>query len=336
MLHKGFRVQKHRAWALAVLSAVFFFQGVSGCAIDFSIESDSSSSVDSQTAAGDSDTGTSADTGTGTGADTATGVDTHADTAADTDTGSAGDSEMNTDTGTDTGCPVGYQGADCAQACESIKLDIASCSNISFDCSPWIDGDPKNETYQGCEDGGENCLAINYDFDLGDRFYVNRLRFLSDWFNKRPGTWDLLASDDGVNFSLVMSARSNRDPWRCVQDEPCTSAVPEVCCPGGIKQDTSSVGDNYPKWDDFGFTGVVARHWRFRIKSTDDPLNLIMREFELYGNSCLGSRCEASNCDTGVCTEKGEAFCMCAACEPPGSCTSAFVGDGPGCTTPEL
>lgn len=254
--------------------------------------------------------------------------------ATETDTHTDSDGEIDTDAG--TGCPVGYQGDDCSFVCDSTKLKIASCTNSLFNCSEWIDGDHKTPNGEECADGEENCFAIDYDFDLFRRYYVNRLRFLSDWYNKRPGAWDLLASDDGVHFSLVMTARSNHAPWKCVQDEVCTEAVPEVCCPGGSLQDTASVGETYPKWDDFRFTGAVARYWRFRINTTDSPKNLTMYELELYGNDCLGSRCEVSPCETGVCTEDAPARCTCAACEPKAWCASAFTDNGPGCTTPEL
>lgn len=265
----------------------------------------------------------------------ASGMDTGTDTDTGSDAGSDTVGEVDTDTETGTGCPVGYKGDDCSFACESTKLKIASCTNALFNCSMWIDGDYTKAAGEQCADGEENCFAIDYDFDLLRRYYVNRIRFLSDWYSKRPGTWDLLASDDGVNFSFVMSARSNHAPWNCVQDEICTEAVPEECCPGGSRQDTTSVGKDYPKWDDVRFTGAVARYWRFRIKTTDDLYNLTMRELELYGNGCLGSRCEVSPCKSGVCTEEAPAQCMCAGCEPKAWCTSAFTGSGPGCTTPE-
>jgi hypothetical protein len=119
--------------------------------------------------------------------------------------------------------------------------------------------------------GEDNCFAVNYDFDLTQRYFVDRMRFKSDWWSKRPGTWDLLASDDGLNYSVIMSARSNQAPWKCVQGDPCTVAVPSACCPGGLTQDTSVVGDFYSKWDVFEFTGAVARYWRLRIKSTYNP-----------------------------------------------------------------
>lgn len=290
------------------------------------------------------DSGSAVDTNGDTHGETDTGEDTHVDTGIDTATGetdantdteSNGNSDVSTDTQTDTGCAVGYRGPDCEEACDCAKLAIATCTSSSFDCSLWVDGNRKTGTEEECQDGEEGCFLRDYDLDLGGRFFVNRFRFLSDWWTKRPGTWDLLASDDGVSFSLVMSARSNHAPWRCVDGEPCTSAVPDLCCPGGEQQDTSSLLDDYPKWDDFRFTGVVARYWRFRIKTGDDPLLLRMQEMELYGHECLGSECEVSKCNTGVCTEKSPAFCTCPACEPTASCTSAFVGDGPGCTSSE-
>ncbi|MCU0692477.1 MAG: hypothetical protein MUF54_13840 [Polyangiaceae bacterium] len=232
--------------------------------------------------------------------------------------------------------PPGYRGEGCQQVCESTKLGIARCTNPLFDCSLWIDGNGKSSTGIQCPQGEGNCFAVNYDFDLAQRYFVDRIRFMSDWWAKRPGAWDLLASDDSVKYSLVMSARSNHAPWGCVQGEPCTAAVPEECCPGGVTQDTSSVGAWYAKWDDFRFTGVVAQYWRLRINTTDDPRSLVMAELELFGNGCLGSQCDVPTCTPGVCTEEGPASCACTDCQPEAACTSAFVGAVPGCTTPEF
>lgn len=197
----------------------------------------------------------------------------------------------------------------------------------------WIDGDIETASSNQCPAG----CATDVDFDLGTRRFVKRLRFLSDWWAKRPGTWELWASDDNTNFSLVMQARSNHAPWRCVQGEPCTAEVPAKCCPGGATQDTSVVGPNYPKWDDFSFSGVAARYWRFRITKTDDADALIMRELELFGHDCLGElACATSSCGPGVCTGQENAQCSCAHCEATASCTSAFTGVAPPCTTPQV
>lgn len=231
-------------------------------------------------------------------------------------------------------CALGHAGASCA-SCPQAKLTIQACAHASIMCSKWIDGNNKTDTSDKCPSGSSGCFATDIDFDLGSRQFVHRLRFLSDWWAKRPGTWELWASDDNVNFSLVMDARSNKAPWQCVQGEPCTSEVPTECCPGGVTQDTKAVGTYYPKWDDFTFSGVTARYWRFRIKTTDDSDSLIMRELELYGHDCLGElACATSSCGTGVCTGQEKARCSCASCQSTASCTSAFTGVAPACTTP--
>jgi len=157
------------------------------------------------------------------------------------------------------------------------------------------------------------------------------LRFMSDWHTKRPETWELLASDDGVYYTLVLSAKSNSSPWHCVHDAPCTAAVPVECCPGHLMQDTSAVGDYFPKWDDFRFTGAVARYWRFRVLSMETPDFLELWDLEFYGNRCLGSTCSETNCNKGICTGERPAACNCADCQPTASCTSAFVGTSSGC-----
>ena len=229
-------------------------------------------------------------------------------------------------------CALGYSGATCA-ACPQTKLTIQSCTHPTIACGEWIDGDNKTSTSDQCQRAG--CFATDVDFDLGSRQYVNRIRFLSDWWAKRPGTWELWASDDNVSFSIVMDARSNKAPWKCIQGDPCTAEVPTECCPGGATQDTTAVGSNYPKWDDFTFSGVVARFWRFRILTTDDSDNLIMRELELYGHDCLGElACATPSCGAGVCTGQEAPLCACAGCVAPASCTSAFTGAAPACTTP--
>ncbi len=230
-------------------------------------------------------------------------------------------------------CALGYAGPICT-VCPETKLTIQTCTNADIVCSEWTDGDPKTMTSNKCPSNKSGCFATDFDLDLGTRQYVHRLRFLSDWWNKRPGDWDLWASDDNVHFSLVMTARSNKAPWECLQDVPCTAEVPTECCPGGVIQDTATVGRNYPKWDDFTFSGVTARYWRFHIKTTDDADNLIMRELELYGHDCLGElACATSSCGWGVCTGQEKERCTCAGCPSPGSCTSAFTGVAPACTT---
>jgi len=231
-------------------------------------------------------------------------------------------------------CALGYGGATCA-ACPETKLTIQACANALIACDKWIDGNNTTATYDQCQRGEDGCFATDFDLDLGSRRYVRRLRFLSDWWSKRPGTWELLASDDNASFSLVMDGRSNKAPWKCIDGYPCTAEVPTECCPNGTTQDTTALGPDYPKWDDFTFTGVVARYWRFRIKTTDDSDNLIMRELELFGHDCLGDlTCATSTCGTGVCTGQENALCTCAGCQPPASCTSAFTGAAPPCTTP--
>jgi hypothetical protein len=229
-------------------------------------------------------------------------------------------------------CALGHAGPSCT-ACPETKLTIQACAHPTLDCSKWIDGNNKTDTTDQCK-WASGCFATDVDFDLGTRQYVHRIRFLSDWWAKRPGTWEIWASDDNVNFSLVMSARSNKAPWKCVDGDPCTVAVPTECCPGGATQDTTTVGIHYPKWDDFTFSGVVARHLRFRIKTTDDADSLIMRELELYGHDCLGLTCATSSCGKGVCTGQENALCTCTDCQPTASCTSAFASAAPPCTTP--
>ncbi|MCU0660841.1 MAG: hypothetical protein MUC50_00775 [Myxococcota bacterium] len=318
---------------------------VSGSDSDTEQGTDPDTTTDSQTTDSDTpDTGsqtTDSDTrdsetssGSLSDSDSASTSGTEEETVVDTTTGSQG-SDSDTQDTAPIGCPPGFEGAGCAQACESIELDILSCANSRFNCSAWVDG--KNATSAGevCLESEPNCSAVDYNFDLGQRFYVQRFRFLSDWWSKRPDTWDLLASDDNVHFSLVMSGKSNRNPWRCVAGEACSPSVPQECCPGGVTQDTSTVGTTYPKWDDFSFAGVVARYWRFRLRATIDSLYLLMREVELFGNACLGSRCDESDCGTGVCTGESSAFCTCSDGQPQAGCTSAFVATAPRCTTAE-
>ena len=230
-------------------------------------------------------------------------------------------------------CALGHEGATC-EACGETKLTIQACGHPSIACSKWIDGANGTSTGDSCPSVG-GCFATDIDLDLGFRRFVHRLRFLSDWWAKRPGTFELLASDDNVHFSSVMNGRSNKAPWKCVQGEPCTAEVPTECCPGGVTQDTSVVGTSYPKWDDFTFSGVTARYWRFRILATDDPDSLIMRELELHGHDCLGElACANSHCGDGVCTGQEAASCSCAHCQPTASCASAFTGEAPACTKP--
>lgn len=312
-------------WTLAgllMLSAVYF-----GCyeyALKDGADTDNLESPDTV------DTDTPTETGS---VDTSTPTDT--DTPTDTgsaDTDTPKDTEdTNTATDTDAGCPAGYQGVDCAEVCPSTRLAVEACHNPGVDCNTMIDGDHTTATSRECFLGQEACFPVDFDFSLSDRFYVNRVRFMSDWHNKRPRNWDLLASDDGVHYARVISASSNASPWRCVQGAPCTEAVPKECCPGGVEQDVSAVGAYYPKWDDFRFTGAVARHWRFRVHSLDGLGYLELYELEFFGNRCLGSLCSQTSCDGGICTGERPATCSCADCQPTASCESAFIDTGPGC-----
>lgn len=249
----------------------------------------------------------------------------------DTDT-STPDSETN-QMDTNAECPAaGSKGVDCDEPCASIKLAVQQCANAEVECGTCLDSNYETATVRECFSGEDKCFPVDFDFTLADRFYVDRIRFMADWHNKRPSTWDLLASDDGVHYTLVISAQSNSNPWNCVQDAPCTEAVPKECCPGGVTQDISAVGEYFPKWDDFRFTGAVAKYWRFRVHSIfSATVTMEIYELEFYGNKCLGTLCSHTSCDIGICTGDRPAACTCADCQPSASCTSAFVGTGEGC-----
>lgn len=317
-------ISGQKAWSLALLGLLILSVGASGC-YEYALNSEA-----------DPGTGTSNDS-TGTDKDTDT-FSNPTDTGTLSDPADTGTQDDKTDTqtqadtvDTDADCPAGYQGVDCAEACPSSKLAIETCVNPMLDCSTMIDGDHTTATSRQCFLGREVCFPLDFDFVLSDRYYVDRMRFMSDWHNKRPQNWDLLASDDGVHYTRVISAQSNASPWQCIHGAPCTEAVPTECCPGGVEQDISAVGPNQPKWDDFRFTGAVARYWRFRIHSLYEPGYLELYDLELYGNRCLGTLCSEKNCGTGICTGKRPATCACADCQPTASCESAFAGTDPGC-----
>lgn len=142
-----------------------------------------------------------------------------------------------------------------------------------------------------CSDG---CIAdLWIRFDLGRSMEVDRVRFLADWWSKRPDNWELWVSNDPAlqphaGATPVTLGVGEKNPWRCVTGEACTDEVPDACCPDGRDkpQDTRNVGDLWPKYDEKEFSRQSGRYWYFLIENTIDESYLYLFEIQLFGGTC--------------------------------------------------
>ncbi len=147
---------------------------------------------------------------------------------------------------------------------------------------------------QGCDNGCIRDVWIR--FDLGVPRYVDRIRYMADWWAKRPDEWELWVSDDPMltpdqGATRVTDGFGHSNPWVCTHGGSCDApSVPDVCCPHGSNQpqDTSEVGDTWPRFDEQDFPGESGRYWYYVIRNTRFPQQALMFELELFGSECTG------------------------------------------------
>lgn len=194
-------------------------------------------------------------------------------------------------------------------ACElSATEDLGACEQlydlVEFASPPQRSG-LKNTA---CDDAGGTSFCV-YDsecpngciqdmwirFDLGAPRFVHRIRYMADWWAKRPDNWQLWVSDDpamlpGAGAVLATEGVGMANPWQCVDGESCAEAsVPDACCPDGRNQpqNTADVGEFWPRFDELEFSGQVGRYWYYVIKDTRDRDHLNLFEIELFGSDCI-------------------------------------------------
>jgi hypothetical protein len=210
-------------------------------------------------------------------------------------------------------CPdsgVAEDSASCDPDASSERLLPIACaaSDSVLGCERTLDGILRPEWLISCDEhpaacdfAGDGCDVegciedFTLMYRLTDAAAVDRIRYRSDWHNKRPRNWQLWVSDEetltpGAGATLVTSGTGNEGPWRCVAGESCLSDhVPDECCPDGRDQPQAPESEQVALWDEQDFAGVVGRIWWFRIQDTQDRINLTLAEVELHGRDCVGA-----------------------------------------------
>ena len=207
-------------------------------------------------------------------------------------------------------CADDWTGAECSIPCPWTGLSVVACesADATFNCSTHTDGNYDSRQSLSCVDGTEplcvppggtctdpaGCVRDAWiGVDLGSARAVSRLRFLSDWWSKRPNNFEVWASDDPADVPdagamLIAAGVGAVQPYQCVTGEACTEEVPDACCPDGRDrpQDTRDVGTLYPLWDILDFPEQTHRYWYFLVRDTRDTDQLIMREVEFQRLVC--------------------------------------------------
>jgi hypothetical protein len=171
--------------------------------------------------------------------------------------------------------------------CESTMDEIYGMRNMhSIDCQT---------SPESCDFASEGCPVVGCirDFTLMYTFAkptsIGRIRYRSDWWNKRPRNWQLWASDDetlapGTGATLVTSGIGHVNPWVCVAGDSCApDEVPDLCCPDGRAQPQVPPNDFESLWDEQRFPSARGRVWWFRVQDTYEPNQMLLGEVELMG-----------------------------------------------------
>lgn len=177
-------------------------------------------------------------------------------------------------------CGASVAGTDCKRA-----LDANAQSRFSVAC----DRHPEACDFQsaGCTELG--CIRdVTLRLSLPQARRLDRLRFRSDWWEKRPSNYELWVSsadtmgpDSGA--TLVSAALAERRPWVCQAGESCTpDYVPDHCCPAGRDAPQDPPTEFESLWDDLQVPGVEGRVWWLRVRDTTDTEHLSIFEIELY------------------------------------------------------
>lgn|GEM_PF-2918205 len=178
-------------------------------------------------------------------------------------------------------------------ACEALPSGALPCTGLLGDGDVTVScasGGPDCADDGGADDGGVDAW---FGVVLPWRRVVTQLRFRSDWWQKRPTTWELWASDDpaqvpGAGARLVGSGDGHAPPWECVSGEPCDDpAVPDACCPDGRTSPQRVPADGHiAKWDVHPVDGA-GKYFFLRVVGTQDGETLILDDIALDGHDCF-------------------------------------------------
>ncbi len=181
-----------------------------------------------------------------------------------------------------------------ASACVSSIMDSMSCTLIKDgkEGTSWghycAQGDGVCSFEGACSTSG--CVIdLWWGFDLGAVRTISRVRFLSDWWSKRPKNYEIWASDNpsDVPFagaSLVATAVGHQNPWRCVAGESCLDpSVPDACCPNGRDAPQAPPSTTNAKYDSRDFPAHAARYWYLVVRDTYAVTDLTLREVTYWG-----------------------------------------------------
>lgn len=121
------------------------------------------------------------------------------------------------------------------------------------------------------------------------------VRFLSDWFSKRPLEFQLWGASTATTAlesggaTLVLSKPAAEVPWLCVPDAVCDYYTPDICCPQGRDApiDISLSGTDQAKYDFGSFPATQARFWTLRFIGADSGDALFLKEVELLTGLCV-------------------------------------------------
>ncbi len=249
------------------------------------------------------------------------------------------------DDGFSCACFEGFEGDDCT-ACRTVGVAPESCvaanAEESDNCTRTLDGAPTGgalafvceagENSAGCVDGAIQNADIGYAFDSA--VTLSSVRLLSDWWSKRPTTWEVWTSDSldvtpDSGATLVASAAARVAPWQCVTGEACDDNTPDHCCPDGRDQaQRIDEGALLAKYDQVSFAATEASVWWVRATSSASGSSLLFMETEFRSPQCdTADACAANPCfsDEVTCTNTAEGY-IC------GACPSGLEGDGESCS----
>ncbi|MEM1417289.1 MAG: hypothetical protein AAGH15_20495, partial [Myxococcota bacterium] len=193
------------------------------------------------------------------------------------------------------GCERLYDRAEFALRCPELTRISLNCRSSGEPSYCVRDADcPESEAF-GCVEESW------FRFDLGAARTVSELRFIGGWWADRPRDYELWTTDDptalpGEGATLVYEGRATMNPHVCIEGDPCTSDVPDGCCPNGRSQpqvvDQSAftpacvLGD-HPKIDAASFRATTGRYWFYVIKNGYFDDRIWLYEVEL-GDGCFG------------------------------------------------
>ncbi len=189
-------------------------------------------------------------------------------------------------------------GSDCQRLFDGSELvpTCATTTTVSLDCmgtpKPYCDYAEATCMPDGCVEN------VWWMFDMGAPTLVNEVAFLAGWWNDRPRSYQIWRSDSpndtpNAGASLVYAGAADFPPHRCVDGEVCAPDAPDSCCPAGVlnPQDTSCVGDFFPKFSGDLIPAFTARYWFFLALNAfpdGDGSRMNMHEVQFRGPGCVG------------------------------------------------